>query len=351
VFQLQEFGWSPFFQRFIRQDSTFTPARVIEEQRGSYRVAGEPGEIRAELAGHLRHTAEQRADLPAVGDWVLIDSHGKIHEVLPRRSKFSRKAAGLETAEQIIAANIDTAFLVTSLNGDMNLRRIERYLATIWNSGAAPVLLLSKSDLCDNIDSCISEVAAIACGVPIHTVSAVRGEGMESVERYLKPGETVVLIGSSGVGKSTIINRLLGSELQKTRTIRDDDSRGRHTTTSRRLFLLPGGGMLIDTPGMRELQLWDSDDGISQTFEDIETLAQDCRFRDCRHQSEPGCAVREALVDERLAAERFESYVKLRKELQYLDRKQDVMARIEETRRWKRIHKAAREQYRSKGKF
>lgn len=354
--RLQELGWSPFFQQHWNDKTgRRMPARIIEEQRSMYRVASENAELLAELSGQLRYAALDRADLPAIGDWVgiearLTEGRATIHEVLPRRSCFSRKSAGEQTTEQIVAANIDTVFVVTSLNADLNVRRIERYLATCWDSGARPVVLLSKADVCEDIGAAIEAVSEVAVGVPIHALSAMTGEGLDPINGYLKTGETVALLGSSGVGKSTLINRLLGSNIQSVLEIREDDSRGRHATTARRLFVLPQGGMLIDTPGMRELQLWDADSGLSQAFEDIETLAANCRFRDCGHQSEPGCAVQEALSENRLMADRFESYLKLRREMDYMARKQDVLARIETTKQWKRLHKAARERYRHKGK-
>ena len=352
---LHELGWNSFFQQFLKTTDSRLPARVVEEQRSAFRVDCEAGELLAESTGHLRYTAADRSALPAVGDWVLIEPRvaerrATIHEVLPRRTKFSRKAAGRETEEQIVAANIDTAFLVTSLNADLNLRRIERYLTTIWESGAQPVVLLSKSDLCEDIPTAMAAVADVAFGVPIHALSSATGEGLDVINEYLKPGHTIALIGSSGVGKSTLINRLLGLDVQKTIAIREDDARGRHATTARRLFLLPGGGMLIDTPGMRELQLWEANEGLSQTFEDIEQLAQNCRFDDCQHESEPHCAVQSALANNTLSSERFESYLKLRRELGYLARKQDVLSAIELKRKWKRTHKAVKQMYRNRDK-
>jgi ribosome biogenesis GTPase / thiamine phosphate phosphatase len=355
VFHLHELGWSSFFQQHVKPDDSRLPARIIEEQRSSYRVACEAGELAADLAGNLRHAAVDRSALPAIGDWVLIEARQQEHratirEVLPRKSKFSRKAAGQETVEQIVAANIDTVFLVTSLNADLNLRRIERYLTTVWDSGAQPVILLNKSDVCDDPLTAVEAVSDVAIGVPVHVVSSITGNGVDQIRAYLQPGQTVALLGSSGVGKSTLTNRLLGNDVQKVREIREDDAHGRHTTTARRLFVLPDGGMLIDTPGMRELQLWDTGDGLSRTFDDIELLAGDCRFRDCSHTSEPGCAVQSALDSQKLSAERFESYLKLRRELNYLVRKQDVFARIEENRRWKQIHKRVRQIYKNRDK-
>lgn len=348
---LNELGWNSFFQSHwdASPGRSHVPARVIGEQRGAYRLASESGEMVAELGGGLRYRATGRAELPAVGDWVAVEirseGRAKIHRVLPRKSKFSRNAAGDQVSEQVVAANIDTIFLITSLNTDLKLRRIERYLSMVWESGASPVILLNKTDLAGNVTESTSQVGDIAIGVPVHAISAKTGEGIEALGTYLGVGQTVAFLGSSGVGKSTLVNRLLGAEVQLVREIRESDERGQHTTTSRRILKMEGGGLLMDTPGMRELQLWDTESGIDQTFEDVLEFALGCRFTDCEHESEPGCAVRQALADGVLQVERFDSYMKLRKEASFLNRKQDVLARVEEKKRWKKISQTQREHY------
>jgi len=302
--------------------------------------------LAAEITGRLRHVATETSELPAVGDWVAIDvvqgeQKALIHSILPRRTKLSRKEAGKRTAEQILVTNVDTVFLMMSLNADLNPRRIERYLGTLWESGARPVIVLSKSDLCADSSSAVSEIGAAAPGVDIHVISAAAGTGVDSLEPYLGPGNTVVLLGSSGVGKSTLINRLFNAEVQKTVEVRSHDDRGRHATTYRRLFSLPAGGVLIDTPGMREFQLWDAT-GLDDAFEEIGQLAELCRFRDCGHESEPGCAVKLAIADGTMDAQRLFSFRKLKREMDFNDRKKDVGAQLEMKRRWKQIHKAMR---------
>lgn len=351
---LRILGWNDYFADHwkTRAGSGLRLARVVEEQKEAYRVVGEDGEMQAEVIGRLRYEALDRSAFPAVGDWVAVHTlpaEGKalIHEILPRRTKLSRKAAGERTAEQILVTNVDVAFVVMSLNADFNVRRLERYLGVIREAGAEPVVLLSKADLCADPGSAVTELAAVAPGVHSHILSAQTGEGMGALGPYIEVGRTVVLLGSSGVGKSTIINRLLGSDAQKTLEVRSSDERGRHATTYRRLFLMPSGGVLIDTPGMRELQLWDADTGLEDVFEDLAVLGSTCRFRDCRHEAEPGCAVLAAIDDGTLDSGRLENYRKLKREQQFLDRRQDAAAQAEQKKLWKRLHRAARQHYKS----
>jgi ribosome biogenesis GTPase len=344
---LTEFGWNAAWEEVWQAYavSCSEPARVIAQHRLVYRLASAHGELRAEVRGKIRYQARQRSDYPAVGDWVAIqarpqEGRATIHDILPRRSFFSRKASGKVTEEQIVAANIDTVFLVTGLDHNYNLRRIERYLIAAWESGAFPVVLLSKADLCADLAGRVAEAEAVSAGVPVIAVSVPSGEGLAAVRSYLRPGETVALLGSSGVGKSTLINFLAGHEVMRTQEVREDDSRGRHTTAHRQIFLLPGGGLIVDTPGMRELQLWEGAEGAA--FADLAALAAECAYRDCGHVSEPGCAVRRAVERGELDAARYESFLKLGRELAYLERKQDVHAAQAERRRWKVIHKAMR---------
>ena len=326
VLDLNDLGWDDgFAAAFEPYKDEFIPARVAAQHRGEYSVLTKAGELRARLAGRIQHEAAGASELPAVGDWVALRDE-TIHAVLPRRSAFSRKAAWAPTEEQVLAANLDTIFVLSALNGDLNPRRLERYLTLAWESGATPVLVLTKADLCDDVGSALLSVEEVAPGVAAHAVSNVTGAGLEELEPYLGPARTVALLGSSGVGKSTLANRLMGTDVQVTHEIAED-GRGRHTTTSRQLLVLPGGAMLVDTPGLRELQLWDAGEGIQDAFADVDELAAGCRFNDCSHTREPGCAVQAAIDEGRLPLERFESYGLLQRELEHLAVKQDASLR------------------------
>jgi ribosome biogenesis GTPase len=321
--RLTGLGWDEKWQRTFAPWATAAdvqPARVAIEFNHIYRLYADGGELEASTTGRLRHRALSRAEMPAVGDWVAMrrrpsESRGTIVAVLPRRSRFSRQAAGTTGDEQIVAANVDVVFIVMALDGDYNLRRLERYLLLARDSGAAPVVLLTKPDLSSDVPDQVANVAAVAPEISIHVLSPKFNQGLAQVASYLTSGSTAALLGSSGVGKSTIINRLAGGELQKTREVREADYRGRHTTTHRELVVLPDGGLIIDTPGMRELQLWDVGEAVRETFEDVAALGAACHFTDCRHRGEPRCAVKAAVIEGTLAAERLESYLKLQDEL------------------------------------
>ena len=355
VADLSTFGWSEFFEANFESyaEDGLTPGRVALERKSLFRVYTQYGEVFAEISGKLRHEAMSRRDLPAVGDWVALRARPEggrvmIHAVLPRRTCFARKLAGSRSEEQIVGANIDTAFLVTSLNQDFSPRRIERYLIIARESGVNPIIVLSKSDLCDRVAESINEMRTVARSVPIHAISVVTANGLQDIAQYLQRGQTVALLGSSGVGKSTLINHLTGVDHLKVQTVRDSDDRGRHTTTHRELVLLPEGGLLLDTPGMRELQLWDGDDSLQLVFDDIEALASSCFFGDCRHQDEPRCAVRDALAAGTIDTARYESYEKLQKELKYVARRKDKLSEILERKKWKKLSRLASERARLK---
>jgi ribosome biogenesis GTPase len=355
---LEDLGWNDLFAAAFAPyaEQGLVPARVTA-QKGLNQISTGDAEHYADLAGKLRHELKGPESLvaPAVGDWVAVrlptgEGRAMIHAILPRRSKFSRKSAGQRTEEQVVAANVDTIFLVSGLDGDFNPRRIERYLTAAWDSGAQPVVVLNKLDRCADPEACLLETQAIAMGVPVHRVSALTGENCEELAAYVVPGRTVGFLGSSGVGKSTLINRLLGRDVQRTGEVREGDDRGRHTTTHRELFLTPGGGLLIDTPGLREIQLWEGDQGIESAFPEIETLSEGCRFNDCQHQGEPGCAVEAAAASGELTPERLESFRKLQRELRHIHVRHDEMARLQEKRRNKVLHKAQRDGYRLRPK-
>jgi ribosome biogenesis GTPase / thiamine phosphate phosphatase len=350
-------GWNDYLDA-VWKDADLggsVPARVIAQSRGVWRVAGDFGECPAEAAGKLRLAAEKGADWPAVGDWVVVElrdqgSAAQIQEVLPRRSQFVRKMAGKKIVEQVIAANVDIALLVSALDGDFNPRRVERYLTQCWESGAKPVIVLNKADVCEAPQEKVEEMERAAMGVSICVVSATTGQGFDELEKYLARGQTIVLLGSSGVGKSTIVNRLLGHGIQEVQEVRESDSRGRHTTTSREIFALKSGALLMDTPGLRELQLWDADEGISKAFSDIETLAVRCRFGNCRHDGEPGCGIQAAIDAGELDFRRLENWRKLQRELAFLKRKVDPAASQNEKQRIKQLMRGVNKMYRDRGK-
>ncbi len=345
-----ELGWNSHFEESFGPygDDGYAAMRVIRENRGSYLAISELGKYSCGISGRYRHEARSKADYPAVGDWVAAsprsnERRATIHALLPRRNAFSRKVAGQVTDEQVVAANIDTVFVVTGLDHDYSLRRIERYLSVAWDSGITPVVLLNKSDICADLEERILEVESAAYGTDVIALSAERGDGMERLNIYIETGKTVAFLGSSGVGKSTIINSLLGAGRMKVNAVSSGRGKGRHTTTHRELVVLPGGGMVIDTPGMRELQVWGDDDGLAQVFGDIELLASNCRFRDCTHENEPGCAVRDALLRGTLPADRYESYLKLKREYDYLASRRTMKASAIEKARWKKISKLIRQ--------
>ena len=342
----KDYGWNAFFEsEWNRKASNgMFPARIIADYGQLLRAVSDQGEILVQRPVNKDFTQQI-----AVGDWVALEHTEpdalRICFVMNRKTKFSRAAAGIEVKEQIVAANVDTVFLVQSLNRDFNMKRLERYLIATWESGATPVVVLTKADLCEDISEKMAKVYETAPGVEVYSISSVTGEGIDQIKQYLAPGKTVALLGSSGVGKSTLINTLAGEELLKTQTIREDDSKGRHTTTHRELVLLPDGGLVLDTPGMRTLSLWEADEGMDALFGDIEKLIESCRFNDCTHGNEPGCAIREALRKGSLQKNRWESWQKLQKEIAHLEAKKDGKLRQQEKQWGKKIAKFQKEFY------
>jgi ribosome biogenesis GTPase len=326
--ELSDLGWNDFFAgRFAPHEADgLRPGRILSQEKLLYLVHDGKAELAAELSGRFRHEAEQHGGFPAVGDWVALkphsDDHAIIHALLPRRTAISRKVPGGVTAEQVIAANIDTIFLVAGLDQEFNPRRVERYVAAMLGSGATPVVVLNKTDICPDPAAAVGQLGPIQAMVAVLQVSAAADTGLEAIRSYVRAGETVAFVGSSGVGKSSIINRLLGAERQRTGEVSDAVGKGRHVTTRRELIPIDGGGLLMDTPGLRELQLWGEESNLEGAFEDIEALARACRFRDCRHDNEPGCAVRAALEDGTLDPERLHNFDKMQRELRFLAKRQ-----------------------------
>lgn len=339
---LIDYGWDDKFQHQFNNlnGKGYMPARVVRQEKGYYHVQCECGEVSAEISGKLVYNAKSISDFPAVGDWVAIklingDKSAIIYSILPRKSSLVRKAPisggrkvrdingmkmviGGSTEEQVIASNIDILFFVMSLDNDYSIKRMERYLAVGWCSGAVPVIVLNKADLCTDLNEKLSQIHKISTGVDVHCISAIKNDGIDKLRQYIINGKTIGLFGSSGVGKSTIINCFLRSDTLSTGEVREKDSKGRHTTTWRELILLPEGGVIIDTPGMREFQVWLDKDELDLKFKDIKNLEVQCKFNDCSHNREPGCAIKKALQDGTLSKERYENYLKMKMEVDYL---------------------------------
>ncbi|MCM1990755.1 ribosome small subunit-dependent GTPase A [Oceanirhabdus seepicola] len=364
---LNRLGWNEKFEEAFNnvKKEDYIPGRVIREEKGRYIVQHEAGECAAKVAGKLRYNANSISDFPAVGDWVVIKpinngEEGVIYDLLPRKSSFSRKVPvsggrkvkdvngrkmtfGGSSEEQVVAANIDVVFIVMALDQNFNLRRLERYILVAWNSGATPVIVLNKIDMCDNLAEKLEQVEEIATGVEIHCISALNKDGIEALREYVGDGITVGLFGSSGVGKSTIINCLLQEEQLLTGAVRESDSKGRHTTTWRELLLIPTGGIVIDTPGMRELQVWSENEALDEIFEDITELESQCKFNNCSHNTEPGCAIKTALKEGTLDYERYENYKIMQIEVGYLQgRIGDRKAYSEKERMYLKVIKKAK---------
>jgi ribosome biogenesis GTPase / thiamine phosphate phosphatase len=354
---LTAYGWdkrlAAQFAEFAVEGDSLEPGRVLSEHRGGYVVATANGEGEAAVSGRFRHESAQAEDFPAVGDWVVLEAgdggqSAVIHGLMPRATRFVRPARGDILGAQVVAANVDVVLLVVGLDHDFNLRRLERYITLAWSSGAEPVIVLNKADLCADITGRMGDVATVAPGIPVRVLSARDRMGLESLTPLLEPGKTIALLGSSGVGKSTIVNALLGWDRQSTGAVREGDQRGRHTTTTRELLVTPSGALLIDSPGMRSVGMWEAEDGLTEAFADVEAFASLCRFSDCAHGSEPGCAVRAAIAGGSLPASRFESQQKLARESAAMTRRVDPQARADSRRRWKLIHKSVRNQMRIK---
>jgi ribosome biogenesis GTPase len=358
---LKQYGWNDFFAEQFSPFSNdgFSAGRVAIEHKSQYILYTEFGELTAEISGKMYFNSESKGDFPAVGDWVVIrpfldENKAIIEHVLPRQSKFSRKSAGAKTEEQIAASNVDTVFIMSSLNQDINLRRIERYLTLAWDSEVLPVIILSKADVYNvtrntvssspngvrtykTLDEVIAEVEGISFNSKIHVISASENTGLEQLSQYFAGNKTIAVLGSSGVGKSTLINSLSGRAKMKVSDIGLYKDKGRHTTTHRELILLPSGGLIIDTPGMRELQMWEGSEGVAETFQDIEKFIGLCRFSDCKHDTEPGCAIKSAIESGEIDEDRYNSYLKLQREVSYFERRQNHKAALAEKKKWKKL--------------
>jgi len=347
LYNLKTLGWNSFFENQFEEykNSGFVPGRIAVENKNNYLVLTEHGETLAEVSGKLLFTAESNSELPKTGDWVLLsvfDSGGVaiIHKILERKTKISRKDAGKTSDEQIIITNVDFIFIVQSLDNNFNINRLERYLVTVFQSGAEPVVILSKADLCEDVDFKISEIQKSYPDLKIITVSSFTNIGINELTNFIEPEKTYAFLGSSGVGKSTIINKLIGEDILKTTEVRTSDSKGKHTTTKRELIILKDKGILIDTPGMRGLQLWSADNGMSAAFSEFEEFAGQCRFADCTHTHEINCAVIDAVKNNIIPQSRYDNYLKMRKELRHLESRVDHRIYLEEKRKWKEIHKS-----------
>ena len=341
---IEQYGWNNEWQKkfsLISQPG-WIPGRILSQSVDLYQIITASGEMNGKIVGKWLYKSISATDFPVTGDWVAIQpssgSNAVIHALCERTNTLMRKQNTRQEA-QLLGANIDYAFIMTALDHDFNPRRLERYLVIAWENGIQPVILLNKADLCDQTEDRLREAEAVAIGTPIHMISARQMTGLESIRSYCQTGTTIILIGSSGVGKSTLTNALLGKSIQSTQSIREDDSHGRHTTTRKSLFLLPSGGLLMDTPGLREIQLWGDTAGLSSAFADIESLSKDCRFQNCQHESEPGCAVKAAIESGNLSPDRLMSYKKLQKELQYQASRENYWELEARRKKWKTISK------------